>query len=1105
MVAALALSLTGALGVLAGPAAAHDGVDHGAEPGAEAALDWSNYEKITLTKDTGEPIDMAVLPDGRVLTTARNGDVRLTDPSSGTARVVTTVPVYSNSEDGLQTITLAPDFATSKWVYLYYAPRTMTAPYPTTTPTGSAPTTLPAGQTEAYWDQWKGYNQLSRVKWDDATNSLDLSTEQVVLKVEVQRGQCCHLGTDVDFDDEGNVYLATGDNTPAGTPGANGYAPNNDAPGMNPGLDARRGAGSTNDLRGKILRVHVEEDGSYTIPEGNLFAPGTPQTRPEIFVMGLRNPFRMDVDPETNSVSWGDYGPDAGAPNPDRGPMGYVEWQTTAIDRPINAGWPYCTGNQFNYNEWNFATATPGEFFDCAAGAENNSRWNTGLATVPPATPATLYYGDNNTHQPWPELTDFSPSGGQGPMGGPVYHYDAANPSTTKFPEYWDDKAFFAEFSQDYLAVFDVQWPNGPVDHITHFLPNSALETNGQPITDSPIDIEFGPDGSLYVLDYGDGFFRANPDAGLYRIDYSPGNKAPTARISADPVSGSGVPLTVEFDGSASTDPEGGALTYEWDFNGDGTFDVTGVEVTHTYTTLGAYTARLRVTDPEGRRGLTSTVVSVGNVAPSITVSTPDGGFFDWGQAVPFTVTTSDPEDGTATVCSRVAWTFGLGHDAHAHPLSQGTGCQFGIPTPADATEHGETENIFGVVVIRYTDAGANGVAPATSERSLILNPKAQEAEWADSTQGVEITADDTASGLRKVTSFDPGDVLAWDPVNLAGITGVTARGSGQGTLQLRWNSATAAPFATVAVDSGGWADASATLSNAPTGTGVLYVTSTGGVVLDRLTFTGNGVADVTPPTVAAVLTPAQPDGENGWYTQNVTVRVNATDNGTVSTRQFSTNGGTTWTNLNNNTPQTTISAEGTTTVLFRATDNGGNVSEVGQVVIRIDRSNPTVAVSGATDGGSVGNAGDVSFAGADAVSGVQSVTATLDGQPVTSPVALWKLSLGRHTLAVTVEDNAGRTTSQSVTFTTTTSLAELTALTTRLGGSGEVSKAGLSQLSKRLEQAKKQADAGRTAAAVSQLEDYIALLANRSLVPDATAAAALERDAREVIRQLRG
>ena len=79
-------------GALAAPAAAHDGVDHGAEPGSEPALDWSNYEKITLTKDTGEPIDMAVLPDGKVLHTARNGDIRLTDPDAGTTKVVTTRP-----------------------------------------------------------------------------------------------------------------------------------------------------------------------------------------------------------------------------------------------------------------------------------------------------------------------------------------------------------------------------------------------------------------------------------------------------------------------------------------------------------------------------------------------------------------------------------------------------------------------------------------------------------------------------------------------------------------------------------------------------------------------------------------------------------------------------------------------------------------------------------------------------------------------------------------------------------------------------------------------------------------------------------------------------
>src|SRR5690606_31077811 len=233
-----------------------------------------------------------------------------------------------------------------------------------------------------------GYNQLSRFKWTG--NSLDLSTEQVIIKVEVNRGQCCHVAGDIDFDAEGNLYLSTGDNTPAGTPGANGYAPNNDAPGMNPGLDARRGPGNSNELRGKILRIKVQEDGSYTIPEGNLFPPGTPKTRPEIFVMGVRNPFRMEVDEVTGVLAWGDYGPDAGNPHPERGPMGYVEWNIIPLSKPVNAGWPYCTGHNFNYNNWDFENARPREWFDCDNGPINDSRWNTGLEQLPPAMPSTV-------------------------------------------------------------------------------------------------------------------------------------------------------------------------------------------------------------------------------------------------------------------------------------------------------------------------------------------------------------------------------------------------------------------------------------------------------------------------------------------------------------------------------------------------------------------------------------------------------------------------------------------------------------------------------------------------------------------------------------------
>src|SRR5690606_39494433 len=93
------------------------------EPDPAAGTDWPDYEKILLTKHVGEPIDMAVLPDLRVIHTARDGSVRLTDPTTGVTRVVSTLDVYANSEDGLQGIALAPDFDETGHVYLVYAPR----------------------------------------------------------------------------------------------------------------------------------------------------------------------------------------------------------------------------------------------------------------------------------------------------------------------------------------------------------------------------------------------------------------------------------------------------------------------------------------------------------------------------------------------------------------------------------------------------------------------------------------------------------------------------------------------------------------------------------------------------------------------------------------------------------------------------------------------------------------------------------------------------------------------------------------------------------------------------------------------------------------------
>ena len=127
------------------------------------------------------------------------------------------------------------------------------------------------------------------------------------------------------WDSKSNLYIATGDNNSSRF--SDGYSGNNPQPNFK-GVsfaDARRTAGNTNNLNGKILRIHPEDDGTYTLPEGNLFTgketdEGGGKTRGEIYVMGVRNPARISIDKKTDTLYAGWVGPDAGAPSDDLGP-----------------------------------------------------------------------------------------------------------------------------------------------------------------------------------------------------------------------------------------------------------------------------------------------------------------------------------------------------------------------------------------------------------------------------------------------------------------------------------------------------------------------------------------------------------------------------------------------------------------------------------------------------------------------------------------------------------------------------------------------------------------------------------------------------------------
>jgi cytochrome c len=459
------------------------------------------FSETVLDSDPGEPVALAVLPDARVLHITRDGNVWLHGVDGGKT-LAAHLPVYTHDEEGLQGIAIDPDFAETGWVYVYYSPPldTVADDPATAVDEGLAPETGSA----ATWAAFSGHLRLARFTFDGAI--LDLASERVILEVPVDRGLCCHMGGKIDFDAGGNLWLSTGDDTNPFS--SNGFTPIDERPDRNPAFDAQRSAANTNDLRGKLLRIHVEPDGSYTIPEGNLFAAGTPQTRPEIYAMGLRNPFRFSIDRRRNVVLLADYAPDATADDPARGPKGTGKW--TVLDAPTNLGWPYCATAELAYVDYDFGAALSGRAFDCAHPV-NLSPHNTGLVELPAVAQPDVYYA-YGTSTLFPALG----AGGIGPMAGPAYIYDAGNPSPTRWPAELDGVPLFYEWTRDFIAAFHLT-SAGHLDHIQSLA--------GQIHVDNPIDMEFGPDGALYVLNYGDGYYSANPDASLVRVDYIAGSE----------------------------------------------------------------------------------------------------------------------------------------------------------------------------------------------------------------------------------------------------------------------------------------------------------------------------------------------------------------------------------------------------------------------------------------------------------------------------------------------------------------------------------------------------------------------------------------------------
>jgi len=564
-------------------------------------VDIARFERTVIHTQLAQPMEIEVAPDGKIFVIELGGTLKQIDPATGLATEVGRLTVTTAQENGLIGMALDPNFKDNGWIYLQYSPPDFSGQY------------------------------ISRFDFRDGR--LDLATEKRLFAYEEQRRECCHHAGSMEFGPDGNLYIGTGDNTNPFND-SEGFAPIDQRNDREP-WDALRTAGNTKSYNGKVLRIRPEADGTYSIPDGNLFPKDGSIGHPEIYVMGCRNPWRISVDQKTGYLYWGDVGPDAGADGP-RGPRGYDE--VNQARQAGNFGWPLFIGNNYAYSMVDFKTGEIGPPQDPDRPI-NDSVNNTGARELPPAQPAMIYYPAAQSAK-FPELG----SGGRTACAGPVYHYDAELESETKFPAAYDSTLFAFEWSRHWIMAVHLD-ADSNVQRIESFLPQMKFTR--------PIDIQFAANGAMYVLEYGE-TWGMNPDARLIRIDYIRGNRTP---IAVAKVTG-GVgrePLAVQLTGDASSDKDGDRLVYRWTYvkSGDASAsrqfiaDTANAEIV--FESPGVYTVELEVKDPSGASNVSSAPVIVGNSRPEVVFLKPrDGDFFTPGQPVEYQVLVRDREDGTS-------------------------------------------------------------------------------------------------------------------------------------------------------------------------------------------------------------------------------------------------------------------------------------------------------------------------------------------------------------------------------------------------------------------------------------------------------------------------
>jgi glucose/arabinose dehydrogenase/PKD repeat protein len=646
---------------------------------ARAAILPAGFSESVVLEGLEYPTAVRFAGDGRVFVAEKSGRVlvfsSLDDPTPAVFADLST-PVYNFWDRGLLGLALDPAFPERPYVYVSY---THDAEIGGTAPRWGAVGVLSDPCPPEVGATRDGCVVSGRVSRLEADGDAMTGSEQILVEDWCQQFPSHSVG-ELQFGADGALYASGGE-------GANFFQPDGGQFGNppNPCGDPPEEGGA---LRSQDLRTRTDPTGlGGTLiridPETGAAKPDNPLSLDpdanarRIVAYGLRNPFRFAIRPGTSDVWIGDVGGSA-VEEIDRvaTPAGAVA---------DNFGWPCREGGGANAGFADFALCQT-------------------LAADAVAGPVTAY-----AH--WEEVVPGDGCGtGTSSLSGLAFYRGGHYPG-------FDGALFFADYSRECIWAM-----HAGVDGLPDPSAIRPFAVGGS----GPVDLEIGPGGDLFYVDFNGGSVR--------RIEYLGDNSAPIGHVDATPTSGL-APLEVTFDGTGSSDPDpGGTLEFAWDLDGDGLYDdSTEPRPTWTYEARGTYTAALRVTDPEGATDRARVVIRVSTSAPVPAIELPgEGARWTVDEEIAFAGSAWDAEDGELAP-AQLDWTLLLHHcpsGCHVHVIEQFDGVASGSFAGPDHSYPSHLE-------LRLTATDADGVARSTSRK---LQPETVALTFATSPAGLLLT-----------------------------------------------------------------------------------------------------------------------------------------------------------------------------------------------------------------------------------------------------------------------------------------------------------------------------------------------------------------------------